>query len=551
MYKSKLFFLSLLVVFFSCSDKKAEKYSDKTIFRYNESAGITSLDPAFSRDQANIWAVNQVFNGLVQMSDKMEVEPCIAKNWEISPDGKTYTFHLRDDVFFHDNDLFPNGKGRKVGAKDFEYSFWRIIDRSVASPGAWIFNNLSKSAKNNFLGFEAPDDSTFIISLEKPFPPFLGLLTMQYCSVVPIEVVENYGKDFRNHPVGTGPFKLGYWKEGTNLVLIKNENYFEKEGEKILPYLDAIVVSFLPDKQTAFMEFLQGHLDFLSGIDASYKDELITKHGKLQAKHKGKIVMESQPYLNTEYLGFLIDPDNPIVKESPLKVKALRKAINYGFDRKRMVTYLRNNIGTPAVSGMIPQGLPSYNEKEVKGYMYNPNETKRLLAEAGFPGGNGLPEIILSTTPSYLDLCEYMQGQLKDIGFKIKVDVNPGGTLREMIARGKVNFFRASWIADYPDGENYLTLFYSKNFAPAGPNYTHFKNKEFDALYEAAMQEKDDQKRYSMYRKMDQLIIDEAPVVPLYYDQVTRFYHNNIQGLGSNAMNLLSLKRVKKINRKK
>lgn len=528
-----------------CKDP-AKKFSNKTIFRYNADQGISSLDPAFSKDQYSIWAVNQIFNGLVQMNDSMEVKPCIAKSWTISEDGHTYTFHLRNDVYFHDHELFPQGKGRRVTAKDFEYSFFRIIDRQVASPGAWLFNNLSKTTA----GFEAQNDSTFIIHLEKAFPPFLGLLTMQYCSVVPPEVVEHYGKDFREHPVGTGPFRFSLWKESVSLILIKNEHYFEKVGNDRLPYLDAVAISFLHDKQTVFMEFIQGHIDFMSGIDASYKDELITKQGKLQVRYKELINMESQPYLNTEYLGFLVDRDNPIVKESPLRLKAVRQAINYGFDRKKMMTYLRNNLGTPAFSGIVPKGLPSFNPEKVKGYNYDPAKARKLLMDAGFPNGDGMPEITLNTTPSYLDLCEYIQSQLSQIGIKIKLDVSPGGTLREMVANSKVNFFRGSWIADYPDAENYLTLFYSPNFSPGGPNYTHYKNSRYDQLYERAQNEKSNEKRYAIYQEMDNILMEDAPIVPLYYDQVSRFYQKNITGLGNNPMNLLTLKRVKKVNKK-
>ena len=535
-----------LLVLAGCGSKKHAGSASKTIFRYNESAGITSLDPAFCKDQANIWAVNQLFNGLVQINDKMQIEPCIAKSWEISQDGLVYTFHLRNDVYFHDHELFHNGKGRRVRASDFEYSFFRIVDRHIASPGAWLFNNLSKSAQNNFYGFEARNDSTFIISLSKPFPPFLGLLTMQYCSVVPIEVVENYGRDFRNHPVGTGPFKFSLWKEGSKLILTKNDHYFEMEKGVPLPYLDAIAISFLPDKQTGFMEFIQNHLDFMSGLDGSYKDEIITKHGKLQARYRDKIHMETMPYLNTEYLGILVDPNNPVVKNSPLRLQAIRQAINYGFDRKKMITYLRNNLGTPALSGIVPKGLPSFDENIVKGYSYDPEKAKRILAAAGFPNGDGLPEITLNTSAAYLDLCEFIQSQLSQIGIKIKMEISPSGTLREMIARSKVGFFRGSWVADYPDAENYLALFYSPNFSPMGPNYTHFKNAAYDALYEKSELEKDDQIRYSNYQKMENIILEAAPIVPLYYDQVARFYQKSVTGLGNNPMNLLTLKRVRK-----
>jgi len=300
-----------------------------------------------------------------------------------------------------------------------------------------------------------------------------------------------------------------------------------------LPFLDAVAITFIKDKQSAFLQFIQGNLDFISGIDASYKDEILTNTGELQDKYKNKVNLQSQPYLNTEYLGFLME--EPI----PLKV---RKAINYGFDREKMLRFLRNNIGTAAINGFIPLGLPSFSE-DLEGYNYNPEISKGLIAESQFDLNT---EIVLSTTSSYLDLCEYIQNQLAEIGLNIKVDVNPPSSHRQMVATSKLPFFRGSWIADYPDAENYLSLFYSNNFCPNGPNYTHFKNEEFDKLYEQALSEIDNKSRIILYQKMDKIIIENAVVVPLYYDRVLRFTTNNISGLNSNAMNLLDLKRVRK-----
>lgn len=538
-------FILILFMINSCNADRSDKNEVRKVFRYNESAGIYSLDPAFSKDQASIWACNQLYNGLVQLNDKAQVEPCIAHAWKISEDGLTYTFYLRHDVFFHDHPLFKSGKGRRVIASDFVYSLNRIVDEKVASPGAWIFNNVAKEGNLNL--YKAIDDSTFEIKLANPFPPFLGLLSMQYCSVVPKEIVEYYGKEFRCNPIGTGPFRFKMWKEGVKLVMVKNNNYFEFDGKQRLPYLDAVSVTFIADKQSVFLEFVKGNLDFMSGIDASYKNELLTPSGKLNPKYKDKFNMVTQPYLNTEYLGFLVDEELSLFKNSPTKLKLIRRAINVGFDKVKMMKYMRNNIGVPATAGFIPQGMPGFDSSKVKGYSYNPELSKQLLAEAGFPNGDGLPEITLSTTASYLDLCKYIQQQLNEIGFKIKLDVNPPATLREMIAKSKVAFFRGSWIADYPDAENYLSLFYSRNFCPKGPNYTHFKSAEFDKLFEKAQSEINDSIRYDYYQKMDQLIIDHAAIVPLYYDQVLCFYQKNIKGATGNSMNLLTLKRVKKL----
>jgi len=545
--KSQLF-LTLFSIFllFSCSNSSENSKDNLKIFRYNEAAGITSLDPAFSRNPENIWACNHLYNGLMQMDDNLAIKPSIATRWEISEDGTVYTFHLRNDVYFHDHKLFKDGKGRKVVASDFVYSFNRILDSKNASPGAWIFNNIDYREENNYQPFEAINDSTLSIFLTEAFPPFLGILTMQYCAVVAHEVVDYYKNDYRSNPIGTGPFKFKVWDENNKLVLLKNNNYFEKDEDgSAMPYIDAISISFVKDKEMEFLKFLNGELEFISGRDGDNKESIFTPEGTLKKEYESKITMLTNPYLNTEYLGILIDEDLDIVAKSPLRKKFVRQAINYGFDRKQMIAHLRKNIGTPAFAGFVPKGLPSYNEEVVVGYNYNPEKAKELLYLAGYPDGKGLSEITLHTTANYVDLCEYIQHQLGEIGIKTKVDIVDASAHRELVARSKLNFFRKSWIADYPDAENYLALFYSKNFTPHGPNYTHFSNVEFDRLYKLSQSEINDSTRYYLYQKMDKIVIEEAPIVPLYYDVLVRLTQKNVTDLGINPINLLNLKRVK------
>jgi len=532
--------ISLLLVT-ACGTNSRD--SHKTIFNINLDDGLTSLDPAFARNQNAIWMDNQLYNGLVQLDDNLKVKPCIAKSWEISADGLQYTFHLRNDVLFQDDDHFKNRIGRKVTAADFVYSFGRLIDAKVGSSGSWIFSDKVAGVHS----FAALNDSTFSIQLKQPFPPMLGLLSSAYCAVVPHEVVDFYGKDFRSHPVGTGPFKFKYWKEGEVLVLLKNERYWEKDsiGNK-LPYLDAVRASFIPDKQTAFMAFIKKDLDFFNGINGSYRDDILTKSGHITAKYKGKFIMVTHPYLNTEYLGMMVDTNLPILKHSPLRLLKVRQAINYAIDRQSMIKYLRNSMCTPGNAGFIPKGMSGFDDRKVKGYNYNPEKSRALLAEAGFADGKGLPEITLTTVSSYRDLIEYIQRELNQIGIKTRVEVMEGASLRELIAKNGVNFFRASWNADYPDGENYLSVFYSKNRAPIGPNYTVFSNKQFDVLYNQSYLVKSDTARYALYQQMDNLMMQQSPVVVLYYDNLVNLYQNNISGYRVNGMNLLTLKYVRK-----
>jgi oligopeptide transport system substrate-binding protein len=532
-----IFIMVIIAAAFSCNNPAK---NNKAIFHYNEATGIATMDPAFAKNQSIMWAVHQVYNTLVETDSNLNIVPLLATHWLVSDDRKTYTFYLRNDVWFHDSPAFKNGKGRKMTAADVVYSLQRIIDRKTASSGAWIFNNKVDSLQ----GFRAINDTVFQLQLLQPFNPILGLLSMQYCSVVPKEVVEFYGKDFRTHACGTGPFKMMAWEEGQAMVLVKNGTYFEKDkkGER-LPYLDGIKISFFDSKATEFLLFQQEQLDFINDLDASFKDEVLTKKGVLKKEWNGKLNLVKHPYLNIEYLGLLVDSTNTALKNSPTRLTQIRKAINYGFDRRKMMLYLRNSIGIPAESGFVPSGLPSFNAHKVKGYYYDPVKAKQLVKEAGFNSNNPLPAIKLLTIPIYSDLASFIARELEDVGINVQVEVVQKSFLLEQTAKAQALFFRGSWIADYPDAENYLSCFYSKN--PSPPNYTRYKNPAFDALYEQALIATSDSLRYLLYQQMDQLLMNDAPVVPLWYDEIFRLVNPKVSGFRPNALNLLELRTTK------
>ncbi|PHQ28853.1 ABC transporter substrate-binding protein [Leeuwenhoekiella nanhaiensis] len=515
----------------SCTNGSSES-RESEVFRYNEHYNVATLDPAFARNPPIIWPTNQIFNGLVQQDDSLNIVPDLAKRWTVDSSATRYTFTLRDDVYFHKHPQFKTSDStRRLVASDFVYSFDRLKDPAVASPGSWVLSNVA--------AYEAVNDSTFTITLNRQFPAFLGLLTMRYCSAVPREIVEYYGNEFRSHPVGTGPFKFKRWEEGVKLVLRKNELYFETDENGVqLPYLEAVAITFLPDKQSEFLQFAQGNLDMLNSLDPSYKDELLTATGKLKEKYKDEVKTITGPFLNTEYLGFFLDSP-----QDEIRSELLRKAVNYGFDRVKMIKYLRNGIGEPAQAGFIPKGLPGYG---TAGFEYNPARARKLIEEYKETTGNQNPVITIGTNSQYLDICEYIQREIGKLGLTINIDVMPPSTLRQLKSTGKLDAFRASWIADYPDAENYLSLYYSKNFTPNGPNYTHFKNDAFDRLYEASFKLTDLEERKVLYQKMDSILIAKAPFVTLYYDQVIKFVHKDVYGLKANPQDFLVLKRVRK-----
>ena len=295
----------------------------------------------------------------------------------------------------------------------------------------------------------------------------------------------------------------------------------------------------------------------MSGIDARYKDELLTRDGQLRSEYEDEIYLIREPYLNTEYLAFFLGDDDTLGKERSL---ALRQAVSYSIDREKMLRYLRNGIGTPGNQGIIPAGLPGYEDYKTTGqqdhklvdslscslvdlnigYPYNPKKAEQLLKDNNLIGY----ELKLYTTQDYIDIAKFVQSALTEIGLNCRVEEMMPAALREKRANGNLPFFRSSWVADYPDAENYLSLFTTNNFTPQGPNYTHYSNAKFDELYQKSLTCNNLEERAKIYHEMDSLMMTEAPVVILFYDEVLRFVNKNIEGLGSNPTNMLNLKRV-------
>lgn len=528
------YFIFSLFLITSCNKTKKNTHQ---IFRYNESSGIPTLDPAFARNQAIMWPVHQLYSTLIELDEQMHFKPLLAKHWEFSADRKTIHFDLRTDVFFHDDPVFRGNKGRKMVATDVSYSLSRIANPETASPGAWIFNNRLHPSQP----FEAPNDSTFLLHLKEPFQPIVGMLTMPYCSILPREAVEKYGTDFRRHPVGTGPFRFQAWEEGQGLVLVRHEHYFEKDGQgRSYPYLDGVYISFYESKAIEFMEFTQKRLHFVNDLDASFKDEILTHSGKLKKNWEGRLSLQKHPYLNVEYLGILSAEANPALAHSPLAMLKIRQAIQHSIDRKKLMFYLRNSIGTAANSGFVPLGLPSYDSSEVRGYDYDLQKARELIKEAGYDDQHPVPEIKLITVPAYVSLASYVANSLKQSGLTVSVETMQKSLLLEQTSKSQIPFFRGSWIADYPDVENFLGVFYSKN--PAPPNYTRYANAAYDRLYEKALNEQMDSVRYQYYRSMDKQLMNDAIIIPLWYDMVLRLVQPEVQSFYPNSLNMLELR---------
>jgi peptide/nickel transport system substrate-binding protein len=522
--------------------ENVDKKSPFMVFHYNEDESVTTLDPAYVKSQSEIWIVSQIFNGLVDLNPQLQVVPALSDHWEISEDKKIYTFHLRRDAQF----CFPDYGGkvthRRVNSHDVAFSLSRIADPKSASPGAWIFAD--KIDSNLSQVFVPLNDTVFQIHLLRPVASLLSLLATNYGFIVPFEYKNTEKSVLARNPIGTGPFYLKRWEEQIKLVLRKNDIYHEKDSAGIsLPYLDAINVSFVKNKQTAFMQFLAGSYDFFNGLESSFKDELLTTDAQLKPKYNERLKTLITPFLNTEYIGCYLG--NQPGQVNYLQDVHLRKALELSVDKKAIVQFFRNGLGTPGEYGFVPPQLnPNQNSELTDSKTSSKQDAKAEFALSEYSKMKVKPVITLSTTADYLDMMVYLQEAWSRIGINIKVDIQTGGMLRQLRNEGKLMLFRGSWIADYPDAENYLACFYQKFLSPNGPNYTHFVDADFDALYEAIESGGSEDRLDDIFRANLRLM-SQVPVIPLYYDKSIRLMHPWVKGLGNDVTNRLPLKRVK------
>ena len=525
------FFLTIATIAFISGCVMNEVSDDHRVFRYNESSGIATLDPAQARSLEIMWAVDAIYDGLVELSPELEVIPAIAKSWDWTDEG--VVFHLRKGVLFSPASDVPGlENGRELVASDVVFSLERLRDPQVASPGGWILDAVKEK------GIIALNDSTVQISLKTDFPPFIGLLTTPYASIVAPEAVESRGSQFRFNPAGTGPFNVAWSVEDVALVLHKNTNYWEKdEAGNSLPYLDAVHIDFVPDMGSEYLGLIQGRYDFMSGLHPAYMEDLMTQDGALSKKHKATLELHRVPFLKTDYVGVLIDSISDV---------RVRKALSLSIDRAGIAKNLRRGSVQPSDRFIPPSMLGEHAHSSP---VYNMDLAAELLELAGYPNGAGLPVIELATTSDYVDICAAIQHGWEKIGVKVEVDVSPASVHREKVATSKSVMFKKSWLADHADAENFLGLFLERNFSPGGPNYTHFKSAYYEELYNQAMLVSEDSARVLLYEEMDSILYADMPVIPLYHDQVTHFVRKSVLGWVVSPVNRLELRYVRKIEK--
>lgn len=522
------------------------------ILRMNEVENFRSLYPLNVTEVTSHRITNQIYEGLVGFNQAdLTIVPMLAESWDIDSTYTTFVFHLRKGVKFHNSEVFEGGVGREVTANDFKYTLTKLCEADADNQGSWVFLGRVKGCEEYYAstqtgqplpegvtGVTVVDDYTLKIELNKTFTGFLNMLALPFTAVFPKEAVDKYGKEMRVKTVGTGPFVLKDMNEGNYVILEKNPEYWGKdEAGNQLPYLNGIKVTFIKDRKTELLEFKNGKIDFLFRLPLEMISDIVTVDDKLIGEYQ-QYQLQVMPSLALQYYGFQHKGDL-------FNNKDLRIAFNYAIDKQSIVEYTLKGSGIAAVHGVVPPGVPNYDYKVVKGYQYDPAKAREYMAKAGYPGGEGFPKLTLQINSGgghNEQVAEAIQKMLKEnLGIEVEINIIPFAQHLELVETGKTQFWRAGWVADYPDAENFLNLFYSKHIPATMEersylNSVRYSNPEFDKVFEEALVTVDADQRELLYLKADQIMMDDAAIIPIYYYKEHRLLQSKVKNFPQNSM---------------
>lgn len=526
------------------------------VLRVSVNEDIRSVFPHNMVDAAALSIMNQVYEGLVSLDGKTgQIKPAIASEYAISPDGKTYRFTLREDVYFHDDKAFPEGKGRQVKSADVAYCFTKLCEPApynqlyafvtdLIAGASGYYEALEKGQKNppKPRGIRVVSDFVIEFELEHPSASFLTILTLP-CSWIFPEELYSYGQEINSWSIGTGPFRARTLKMNDVIILERNKRYWKTDSlGNSLPYLDAVRFNFISDAATELSAFSRGSLDIVLRVPYG---ELSRLNANTESANANYHILTA-PGLRTEYYGFQ--------HRSPVYSNLwVRKAFNCAIDRDYLTNHVLKGYGTSAHHGFVPYDLPGYDNSGIEGYRFQPELAREYLAKAGFPGGAGFPVVTIQLNDgnvTSLEVADAIQEMLSThLGLTVELAVLPRNRHYDMVERGYTPFWRDGWIADYPDPENFLKLFHGKlvpedSIKASYLNTARFKDPTFDKYFEAGLRETNPGKRMEWMLLADAELVKQAAVLPLYHEKWTWLVSNQAENVYIGTMGELNLTRV-------
>lgn len=544
-------------------EAKGGKYYGQ-VLKINESDYFKNLFPPHIIDAYSYRIANQVYEGLLKFNPQdLTLVKGLAEDYMVDSTNTIYTFKLKKGILFHDDECFQGGKGREVTAEDVEYCFTLLCTQYPNNQGFSVFKDILKGANEHYTaseggkkpekgveGIKVLDKYTIQLTLIEPNSIFLYNLARPFTYIFPKEAYDKYGLEMRTHAVGTGPFQVQHIEEGTSVILKRNDNYyaFDEDGNR-LPYLDGIKIKFIADRKTELLEFKKGNLDIMYRLPTDYIIEILEEANTKKGEY-GKYQLQRTPEMATHLYAFL--------NKGMFSNRNVRKAFSYAIDRKKILEAVLNGEGfAPGYHGITPP-IPIFKEKgydveKIKGYTKNLDSARFYLKKAGFPEGKGFPKIVLDLNADgerNIPVAEEIQKQLKDnLNIDIELNLVPQAQLVEKMITGQSDFFRVGWIADYPNPENFLWLFYGKSVpadekAISYPNMMRYKNPKFDELYEKGIKAKTEEETFKYFLQAENVLMEDAPAIILWYDEGYNMLQENVRNFYSNAMNYRDFTKV-------
>ncbi len=513
-----LLLLLLPLIWLSSCDLQGNHINDLQTFRMAVSSEPPTLDWNLATDSISIRIIENLMEGLTQFDQDLNPVPAVAKGWKVSEDGKTYIFPLHNSISWSD--------GKRVTAHDFEYSWKRLLNPATAAEYAYFLYDIENAYEYNsgqikdpsLIGIKAIDDTTFEVRLRKPVVYFPSITTFTATFPLRRDIVEKYGDHWTDpaNIVTNGPFLLKEWRHEYSLTLTANKDYY---GGR--PKLDAIRFYVIGESTTALTLYETGGLDMVS------LPPLAIPHYKKHSEYS------HHPFLRGYYYGFNVE-------KPPFNDKRVRQSFSMAIDRTAFPEILKG--GELPATSWIPQGMMGYNPSI--GLSFDPAGARALLREAGYPDGSGFPEVtaVFSTNPENLLIAQNLQAQWKkNLGIEVKLDNQEWKVFLKTLQTNTPPIFRLGWGADYPDPDNFMNLFTSTS----GNNRTHWKNREYDRLVEAAAMEQDLEKRKRLYDQAQKILTEEnVPIMPLFTNAQNLLVKPYVKGFRPNAMDITYLKDV-------